>query len=187
ASRQSGGLLVDQARDLDELFEDLRLRLRLTVQVEGDPVGEAQPLAVRYLDEPIHRSARWGRSGVIARRAAALARLATIDGAPVDGGDRPDGPQALLTPTEWTDDPSHGEHVTGDLTVELDHALPVDLRLTVAAARPDELPTVRTARWSADDPYPGRFVVTLPTPCVAAVVWEDLDTGVSGVLRVRLR
>lgn len=169
----SSGRLVDGLQALDEVLDDLRLRLRLTVQLPGEAEGRVLPLQVLPSDgNGTVRTRRWMRSGVPERVSRALARMQLRHGPEVQG----QGLEPLLTVTPLEMD-------AGALKVRVAQrpaaGPPTDLRLVISVGGGDQ--PSRTQVWTLSATDSEAFDVTLGVeePRLS-VLWQDPSSGVWG-------
>ncbi len=181
AQETSGRRLADH-RQVFQALDDLRVRLRLTFQLEGASEGELKPIVATWDqpspdDEPAPgpdaekaslRYGRWVRSGVPARLTRAVARRLLVEDAILPGA----GLEGILRVEPL-------ELVAGVLRVRLESIPgarpPNPLRIVVAAGGGGEPARVAELMWRPEDEaFSSVIEVHEPT---LSVVWQDIEGG----------
>ena len=181
-ARETSGRRLADHRHVLQALDDLRVRLRLTFQLEGASDGELKPIEATW-DQPAPdgkpsdeagdeeaslRYGRWVRSGVPARLTRAVARRLLVEDAIQPGA----GLEGILRVEPL-------ELVAGVLKVRLESPRgirpPNPLRIVVAAGGGGEPPRVAELMWSPEDEAFSK-VIEVHEPTLA-VVWQDIEGG----------
>lgn len=172
----TSGRRVKARRDWTAVADDLRLRLRLTVQVPGQASGELQSVALQWQGENSASLAgrSWIRSGVPRRLTEALGRLSLVE-----------EPSSLGAAPGWAaveplglEAGSLRLRVTGR---DLPDSFSKPIRWLAVAGGDGAVPRSVTVLQSEDEPPP-TWTVDVHEPYFV-VLWQEVGTGRWGAER----